>query len=137
LITSIPSTFANLRKLSCNDCPLLVSIPIGLTTLNEIFCENCPLLLRVPSSRTNKFRGCYWLDQNRQATVLRVKQKLMRHFYFKRWIKTREFNEWFFHPNNFGGYKHKLQLERSLEAQKNHSAPEPTEQPARKKQRKA
>jgi hypothetical protein len=108
----IPATLVNLRELFCIGCHLLSRIP-----QNDLFvleCSHCPLLTTVPRATILRASHCTWLDKKNQAAFVQVKTKLMRYFYFKRWIKTREFQEWFYHPDNFGGYKHKLQLQASL-----------------------
>jgi hypothetical protein len=118
LLTSISATLVNLTMLHCSGCPLLTNIPAVLDQLMYLYCINCPKLTHIPVATVElHHEGCTWLDQSNQAVFLKVKNKLMRYFYFKRWIRTKEFMQWFYHPDNFGGYKHKLQLQRLLEAQ--------------------
>ena len=45
----------------------------------------------------------------------RFARKNFKYFVFRRWIKSKEFNEWFYHPDNIGGKNAKRRLQLFLE----------------------
>jgi hypothetical protein len=68
---------------------------------------------------------CEWVCQNpdyneniRKLIILQMFcRKNIPYFRFKKWINTREFSEWFYHPDNMGGYKHKKNMSNILRDQ--------------------
>ena len=86
--------FNNITNIYCRWCPLLTSIPL----LKEINYLNC--------------YGCRWLNhiQNEEYNNNIIKLKIIQKYYknrkarnFIKYIKTKEFNEWFYHPEGIGG----------------------------------
>ena len=120
LLTSIPS-LPNLIWLNCPECPLLTSIP-SLPNLNKLNCSNCPLLTSIPSLPNLNKLDCYsckWLNVtlknlNNLILIQRRFHQMLKYFRFVRFIKSREFNEWFYAPDGIGGKYHKIQMEKFL-----------------------
>lgn len=142
VLASIPPTLVHLHRLDCSDCPLVASIPATLTSLVELYCYRCTLLWMIPSAlihlNTLYAHGCPrlvsipdaiddtacdpcpWLvlRETRLPSVLRLQRwfRTGRKQTFKRWIRTRAFNEWIFHPDRIGGKLVKRQMEAELGA---------------------
>jgi hypothetical protein len=115
----------NLTTLACSFCPSLLSIPPSLINAVNLYCYHCPLLLAAPPGLHQwSYAGCPWLPQNATAypthlpSLLRIKRwfRAGRKQSFKRWIRTRAFNEWIFHPDRIGGKLVKRQMEAELGA---------------------
>jgi len=125
LLVSIPSTLAKLAFLHCVNCPLLPFIPSTLSALTYLNCSGCRRLTSVPSMRraSQYCHGCPWLPQTAAAyprhlpALLRIQLwfRRGRKQTFRRWIRTRAFNEWIFHPERIGGKLAKRQLEAELD----------------------
>jgi hypothetical protein len=58
-----------------------------------------------------------WLNINNKFYRTNIAKLIVLQRFIKRYLKSRafklytnskQFKEWFYHPNNFGGYKHKL-----------------------------
>ena len=119
-LTSIPS-LPNLTQLICYNCPLLTIIP-SFPELIELDCHNCPILTHIHdtpkldrSSRVN-YTGCKWLIVqpeiiNKLIVIQRRVRQMVKYFRFIRFIKSREFNEWFYAPEGIGGKMNKIRLE--------------------------
>ena len=124
LITTIPSQLVRLAHLSCSDCPRLVAIPATLDRITYLDCARCPLLVFIPPAKRAYCHGCPWLPQNAADYPTHIPSllRLQRWFRtgekqtFKRWIRTRAFNEWIFHPDQIGGKLVKRQMEAELGA---------------------
>ena len=109
LLTSIPPTLVGLTHLNCAGCPLLTSIPPELVNLTTLFCHNCP-----------------WLVQNAAVYPLRLPAvsriqtwfKRGKRQAFKRYIRTRAFNEWFWAGDAAGGRVHKRHMEWTMKRRK-------------------
>jgi hypothetical protein len=124
LLTSIPGEPINLTQLSCSNCPLLTSIPLELVNLTHLSCSNCPLLISIPSELVNlDCMDCYWLPQNdpvrpsrtaRVTIIQKWAKRSRKGRLLKQWMKTKEFNEWFYAPKGIGGREHKRGLQQFL-----------------------
>lgn len=119
-ITIIPY-LPNLSRLYCGGCPSLTTIPF-LYNLIYLECYDCRLILNInlPNVKGINCSGCLWLDYEnkyykKNISSLIVLQKyikrLVRYRRFTRFIKSREFNEWFYAPDGIGGRTHKIQIE--------------------------
>ena len=95
-LTSIP-LLKKLTILNCMGCKNLTSIPL-LKNLTDFYCD-----------------GCEWLNHNKNEeynnniTKLKKIQKYFKNRKARKfivYIKTKEFNEWFYHPNGIGGKSH-------------------------------
>ena len=94
----------NLRILKCSFSRCLLSIPNN--DYDELDCLRCPW---VPY-KNHKFE----YNIKRLIILQRWFKKYFKIKVAQRYIKTKEFNEWFYSPNNFGGYKHKLRMTKFL-----------------------
>jgi hypothetical protein len=123
LLTTIPA-LANLAGLDCSNCPLLATIP-ALANLIRLYCANCPLLTAIPALANLtelNCADCPWLIQNahvypaHQPSVARIQNwfRRGRKQTFKRYIRTRAFNEWFWAGDQAGGRVHARHMEWSL-----------------------
>jgi hypothetical protein len=118
--------YENLVKLTCENCPNLTEIIIPKNSqLMDVQLHECRILTNIsekPCDALMIFHGCPWLKgstgHTQNLTRLRLLQNFFRkslvHKRFSRWIKSQEFTEWFYHPDNFGGYKTKLSISRFL-----------------------
>ena len=123
LLTSIPPTLVKLTYLNCSNCPLLTSIPPTLVNLTDLYCFHCPLLTAIPHELVHLIAlscyGCPWLVRNAAAyplhlpAVSRIQTWFKRGTKqaFKRYIRTRAFNEWFWAGDAAGGRVHKRHME--------------------------
>jgi hypothetical protein len=120
LLTSIPDTLINLTHLICTNCPLLTSIPDTFINLIELHCNGNRLITSIPyiSTGYNYYYDCPWINNNKTRniqkliTLQRFVKKNLKYWRFSRWIKSREFNEWIYHPDNIGGKMAKREIEK-------------------------
>jgi len=130
----------NLEELFCINCPCLTTLDVTnnkkllkfacwntqITSLNlqenknlrEILCVGCAKLISLKLN-VNKFvyenyQGCPWICQNEEflsnlQKLIRI-QKWYKRMLIIKYMKSREFIEWFYNPNNTGGKCHKLKL---------------------------
>jgi len=73
------------------------------STLPSIYCNNCP-----------------WLDidsecMNKLIVIQRRIRQVIKYNQFIRFIKSREFNEWFYAPGGIGGKMNKIILEKFID----------------------
>ena len=120
-LTSIPN-IEGLKELYCNNCPNLTSIP-KIEGLKKLCCYGCPNLTSIPNIKELNCSSCPWIPYQNDDFKDNIKKLIILQRWFKkyfkikvaqRYIKTKEFNEWFYSPNNFGGYKHKLRMTKFL-----------------------
>ena len=118
-LTSIPF-LPELEILQCRDCPL-ISIPY-LPELIILGCHDCPYLISIPSmSRLEvlDYSKCPWLYVkperiDKLIVIQRRIRQLIKYFRFVRFIKSKEFNEWFYAPDGIGGKNHKIKMEQFM-----------------------
>jgi hypothetical protein len=87
---------------------MLTSVP-NIIGLKELDYFDCPWINRGKNPE-------YENNISKLITLQRFCKKNFRYFIFKRWVKSQEFNEWFYAPENVGGIKHKKIMERILSA---------------------
>ena len=92
-VTFIPN-IKGLKRLYCSDCPLLTSIP-EIQGLKELSCFNCPW---IPNQN-----GEYKSNIERLTIIQQWTRKWLRFTRLRNFIKSREFVEWYYHPENRGG----------------------------------
>jgi len=85
-----------------------------LTTLD---CSNCYVLIYIPGHRFYcNMSGCSWLHKNdgiiKLILIQRRIRQVLKYYRFARFIKSREFNEWFYAPEGIGGKMNKVILEK-------------------------
>ena len=82
-------------------------------------CGSCPKLTIIPDNIIDyNYYNSPWISESKTRNI----QKLitLQHFVknnikywrFSRWIKSREFNEWIYHPDNIGGKMAKREIEK-------------------------
>lgn len=124
LLRAIPDTLVRVIDLCCSHCPLLVSIPAAFASSASVPCPRWHLVPFTPPHYPPRVEchGCPWLPQNvnshpnHMPSLLRLQRwfRTGRKQTFKRWIRTRAFNEWIFHPDRIGGKLVKRQMEAEL-----------------------
>jgi hypothetical protein len=107
MLTSVPNIIG-LKKLGCSACRMLTSIP-HINSLKKLDYFDCPWINRGGNPK-------YKNNINKLITLQRFCKKNYKYFVFKRWVKSQEFNEWFYAPENVGGIKHKQMMERVISA---------------------
>jgi hypothetical protein len=120
MLTSIPH-IDELEILCCGNCPMLTSIP-NIIGLRHLDCCKCSNITSIPNIATIWCFECPWLNHSQNPDyennikklllLQRFYKKNFKYFVFKRWIKSKEFKEWFYSPENVGGRKHKRIMEK-------------------------
>ena len=129
-LTSIP-LFEKLTYLNCNWCTNLISIFMREKTisqfniLTEFYCGGCINLIILPQFKNlvnfySWYWCCRWLNHkkntnycnniNKLKTIQRWWLKNKKYRNFIKYIKSKEFNEWFYHPNGIGGKIYKRNM---------------------------
>ena len=97
--------------LDCSDCISLTSLP-SLPNVTHLHCSYCTSLTSLPEIPNMTYldcSGCMWLNHNSNskytANILRLArlQKWYRRVIWCRYLKSKEFIEWCYHPDNIGG----------------------------------
>ena len=70
-------------------------------------------IIEIMKKTEEKFR--YENNIDKIIVLQRFARRNFKYFVFKRWIKSKEFNEWFYHPDNIGGKNAKRRLRIFLE----------------------
>jgi len=147
-ISSIPS-FPNLSELYCPNCPVLtnISLPnlnilycyrcpllisISAPMLTTLDCSNSSILTSISEIDRSRISigshyntsGCKWLynDDERIEKLTLIQRRIrqvVKYYRFVRFIKSREFNEWFYAPEGIGGKMNKVILEKFVSTLKN------------------
>ena len=117
--------YVGIKQLHCINCPNVKEIPY-IHGLEELYITDCSKLTSIPNIEGLKYLSCYgcpWIPYQNDDFKDNIKKLIILQRWFKkyfkikvaqRYIKTKEFNEWFYSPNNFGGYKHKLRMTKFL-----------------------
>ena len=118
-----------LTELSCEKCPNLTSIP-EIQGLEKLSCYNCPKLTSILEIQGMEYldcRLCPWIpNQNDEyksnieklITIQRLFKKWLPFRRLRSWIKSRDFAEWYYHPERPGGRISKRIIERFLDLNK-------------------
>jgi len=124
-LTSLGPLSEGLRELYCSDCTNLTSLgplPEGLKTL---YCDGCRVLTQVgPQSVIDNlvdYSPAIWtpsenLENNLKKLV--IVQNFCRSLRVRKLLRlsrTKEFCEWFYHPENYGGRWAKAFLRKFIE----------------------
>ena len=109
-LTSLPA-IPNVAILGCYGCTSLTSIP-AMPNMTYLDCYGCTSLTSLPKIH-NMTRlycdGCPWLDHSSNPKYLNnisrlsCLQRWYRRMLWCRYLKSREFIEWCYHPDNIGG----------------------------------
>jgi hypothetical protein len=88
-------------------CPKLTSIPYidKQSEINILCCHECPWI-------NHGHNPDYENNIKKLLVMQSFCKKNFRYFVFSRWVKSQEFQEWFYSPENAGGRKHKKIMER-------------------------
>jgi hypothetical protein len=113
-----------LRDFTINDCPKFTTIKnIQDYNINNYEIFNCRMFINdkyrsgfCPFNKNDSQNGkSRWNKTKKKINILQKWiKKNFKYFVFKRWIKSKEFIEWFYSPENFGGYKHKQRMLKSI-----------------------
>jgi len=109
----------NLVELRCDNCTSLTSLDLrNNINLVELRCNNCTSLtsLDLPKGyhgHINRSK-CPWITQNKYFSnnlqkLLKI-QRWYRRILIIKYMKSKQFIEWIYNPNNIGGKYHKLKL---------------------------
>jgi len=118
-LTEIPK-FPDLMVLNC--CRTnLKEIPM-FPNLVDLWCNGCTSLTKVPVPRKSYIcRGCTWLEEENKnfddnieklKRLQRFCRNNLKYWRFKRWVNSREFAEWFYDPEQWGGRASKRNIEK-------------------------
>jgi len=115
----------SLRILFCRDCTNLTSLGPLPEGLRELDCSDCSLLTRVgPQSvidNLDEYEASTWTPSEELENNLKklaVVQNFCRSLRVRKLLRlsrTREFCEWFYHPENYGGRWAKASLRKMFE----------------------
>jgi len=115
-ITEVP-VFPKLVSFSCEECTGITKIPL-LPKLISLSCYACTNLIEISTPPNISFlnrNGCAWLENDNIEKLKRL-QRFCRnnlgYWRFRRWIKTKEFAEWFYDPEQWGGRASKRNIEK-------------------------
>ena len=110
----------NLSLLSCSRCTSLTSLDLRENIkLTILWCRSCISLTSVDLhiELDYKYINCYnspWISQNEYFSsnlqkLLKI-QRWYRRILIIKYMKSKQFIEWIYNPNNIGGKYHKLKL---------------------------
>lgn len=124
-LTEIPNS-SWVEQLRIFNCPLITKIP-NIQGLKEINVWKCPNLLEIPNiPGLTKYWivDCPFLNNSKnpvfKKNIKKIKKlqnfirKNKKYWRFKNWVKSKSFMEWFYHPDNFGGYYHMKNMEKLI-----------------------
>jgi len=107
----------NLKELGCNSCRTSLDLRNNknLTTLS---CYSCRSLTSLDLPKKYKdcinYSDCHWISQNEDFSNNLQRLIKLQRWYRKllviKYMKSQEFIEWIYNPNNMGGYLHKKKL---------------------------
>ena len=116
-ITSLPP-LSNVTYLDCSGCTSLVSLP-PLPNVTHLYCWGCTSLTSLPAmpNLTTLYSGsCAWLNHSSNSeytiniTRLTHLQRWYRRMVWCRYLSSKEFIEWCYHPDNIGGKQAKKSI---------------------------
>jgi hypothetical protein len=124
-LTSLEPLPESLQRLYCIGCTSLTSLESLPEILKELYCDNCRVLTQVgPQSVIDNlvdYSPAIWtpsenLENNLKKLV--IVQNFCRSFRTRKLLRlsrTKEFCEWFYHPENYGGRWAKMSLRKMVE----------------------
>jgi len=109
-----------LTRLWCNNCTSLTSLDLrNNINLTELWCYDCTFLTSLNLQNDKYYQyiqycRCPWISQykdfsNNLQRLIRI-QKWYRRILLIKYMKSKQFVEWIYAPNNIGGKCHKLKL---------------------------
>ena len=105
-------------ELDCSDCTSLTSLQ-EMPNVTTLVCHGCTSLTLLPSLPNMTYLSCHdctWLNHisnseyNINISRLSRLQRWYRRMLWCRYLKSREFIEWCYHPDNIGGKQAKKNL---------------------------
>ena len=111
--------------LDCYGCSNLTSIP-NIQELKQLSCSNCPKITSIPNIQGLKYLdcwGCPWIPNRNDEYKSNIEKLIIIQQWARKWlrfirlrnfIKSREFVEWYYHPDNRGGIISKRIIESSI-----------------------
>jgi len=114
----------NLEEFWCYNCSSLIFISLlECKNLKQLLCNNCTSLTCILSYKKIKleykdFNNCPWICQNKDFStnlqrLIKI-QKWYRKLLLIKYMKSQEFVEWIYSPNNIGGCLYKKWLLKNL-----------------------
>ena len=113
-LTSLPE-LPNMTNLDCRGCTSLPPLP----NVTHLYCWGCTSLTSLPAmpNLTTLYSGsCAWLNHSSNSeytiniTRLTHLQRWYRRMVWCRYLSSKEFIEWCYHPDNIGGKQAKKNL---------------------------
>jgi hypothetical protein len=106
-LTEIPQQFVKLRKMACISCPLVLSVPRRTPlNANHYYLSNCPWVPKDEKAESARLISVFviqrWVRRSRQGRFVSM------------WMRTKEFNKWFYAPSGIGGRMHKRHTEKFI-----------------------
>jgi len=121
-LTSLGPLPKGLQILSCGGCTSLTSLGLLPKSLQTLYCGDCPVLTSVgPRNLIDNLRNylpSFWtpseeLEENlKKLVIIQRFCRSLRTRKLLRLSRTREFCEFFYHPENYGGRWAKASLEK-------------------------
>ena len=114
LITSVP-IIGGLKKLCIWSCKSFTSVPV-IEELKKLHIWGCDSITSVPVIEgLISVSECKWLemDNDKRHSVLKLQQRMKqkaRLKMFKKYVRSRQFCEWFYSPDEFGGQASKRSI---------------------------
>jgi hypothetical protein len=115
-LTSLPD-IPNVTNLYCNGCTLLTALP-EMPNMRYLYCHICTSITSLPDmSNITHFYcdGCMWLDHSNSNYTINISrltrlQRWYRRMIWCRYLESRAFIEWCYHPDNIGGKQAKKNI---------------------------
>jgi len=124
-LTSLGPLPESLRTLSCSGCTNLTSLGLLPKSLQILYCFGCRVLTQVgPQNVIDNLNWYYpstWTPSEKLENNLKklvIVQNFCRSFRTRKLLRlsrTKEFCEWFYHPENYGGRWDKMSLRKMVE----------------------
>jgi len=93
-----------LTRLFCHECTNLTEIPPDLLELIDFYCAGCIWI--------EKQNPSFNFNMEKLKRLQRFCRNNLKYWRFRRWIKSKEFAEWFYSPNQWGGKVAKLNIQK-------------------------
>ena len=108
-------------ELDCSGCALLTSLPKipNATNLNCSGCTSLTSLSSLPNVTALYCGGCTWLNHRNSNYTINISkltrlQRWYRRMVWCRYLSSKEFIEWCYHPDNVGGKRAKHDIHNAI-----------------------
>ncbi len=107
--------------LDCSECPSLRFLPQS-NSLKKLDCSDCDSVIckgEFPNLLPDHTYQCPWLYLNKDEYTdnITILRNLQIRLLALPWLKSKQFSQWFYAPNNIGGRAHKQNLYKILKVQ--------------------